>query len=80
MAQAYADYNDLMATTETMLSGMVKSICGSYIITYVPAPGAEPLRVDFTPPFKRVPMLSGLEEELGCKLPALDDPEVRVRM
>lgn len=27
---AYADYNDLITITETMLSGMVKSIHGSY--------------------------------------------------
>jgi lysyl-tRNA synthetase class II len=31
---AYADYNDLMAVTEKMVSGMVKSITGSYQIKY----------------------------------------------
>ncbi|CAM9443312.1 unnamed protein product, partial [Choristocarpus tenellus] len=74
--EAYADYNDLMDNTEIMLAGMVKSICGSHVIKYVPAPGAEAVEVDFSPPFRRVEMLSGLEKELGCKLPALDDPEV----
>lgn len=30
---AYADYNDLISITETMLSGMVKSIHGSYKVS-----------------------------------------------
>lgn len=33
---AYADYNDLMVLTETLLSGMVKSLKGSYKLTYHP--------------------------------------------
>lgn len=33
---AYADYNDLMEMTEDMLSKMVYSIHGSYIIEYHP--------------------------------------------
>lgn len=34
--QAYADYNDLMAMTEEMVSGMVLAIKGSYKIQYHP--------------------------------------------
>ena len=70
---AYTDYNDLMAMTEDMISGMVKSICGSYIITYHPDGPEKPetaVTVDFTPPFKRIPMVQGLEEILNIKLPA----------
>merc|ERR550514_2405216 len=33
---AYADYDDLMALTEQLVSGMVKQIKGSYIIEYQP--------------------------------------------
>lgn len=29
-------------------------------------------QVDFTPPFKRIPMVAGLEEELKCKFPSTD--------
>lgn len=32
---AYADYHDLMSITETMLSGMVKSIHGSYKVSKI---------------------------------------------
>jgi len=70
---AYADYNDLMEMTENMLSSMVKKICGDYKIQY--HPGDDPqnpdkvYEIDFTPPFKRIPMMKGLEEALGVKMP-----------
>jgi lysyl-tRNA synthetase class 2 len=71
---AYADYNDLMSMTEELLSGMVKSIKGTYKITYHPH-GAEgkPLELDFTPPFRRINMFEELEKILGVKLPKPSD-------
>lgn len=57
---AYADYNDLMAMTEEMVSGMVKAVCGSYKIVYHPegeGEGKPVVEVDFTPPFKRISMI-----------------------
>ncbi|XP_023232776.1 lysine--tRNA ligase-like isoform X1 [Centruroides sculpturatus] len=70
---AYADYNDLMQITETLISGMVKSITGSYKITYHPeGPSGKEVEIDFTPPFKRIYMLPDLEKALGVKLP---DPD-----
>ena len=67
---AYADYNDLMDLTEDMLSSMVKEISGSYKIKYHPQ-DVNPeknekgeiiekvVEIDFTPPWKRIPMLQG---------------------
>ncbi|CAM9539236.1 unnamed protein product [Ascophyllum nodosum] len=78
--QAYADYEDLMSMTEQLISGMVKKICGSYKIKYHLVPDEEPMEVDFTPPFRRVSMLDGLEEVLKCKLPSLDDPDVDAKL
>ncbi|XP_075214830.1 lysyl-tRNA synthetase isoform X2 [Lycorma delicatula] len=70
---AYADYNDLMNITENMLSGMVKSIHGTYKIVYHPdGEEGEGVEIDFTPPFKRIKMFPGLEEYLGIKLPSAD--------
>eukprot|EP00357_Protocruzia_adherens_P031985 CAMPEP_0115005296 /NCGR_PEP_ID=MMETSP0216-20121206/19770_1 /TAXON_ID=223996 /ORGANISM="Protocruzia adherens, Strain Boccale" /LENGTH=599 /DNA_ID=CAMNT_0002371561 /DNA_START=68 /DNA_END=1867 /DNA_ORIENTATION=+ len=68
---AYADYNDLMTMTEEMVSGIVKALHGSYKIKYHPdgAEGKE-LELDFTPPFRRIPMIAGLEERMGVKIPA----------
>ena len=81
---AYADYNDLMKLTEDMLSQMVYSIHGSHKIKYHPN-GPEDkdniIEIDFTPPFRRIPMMKGLEEVLGIELPkgdALATEEARV--
>jgi len=69
---AYADYNDLIRMTEEMLSGMVKEITGGYKISYH-ANGRDqpPVEIDFTPPFRRISMIKGLEE-VGIKIPFSD--------
>lgn len=68
---AYADYNDLMEITENMISGMVKAIHGSWKIEYNTNEGST-LKLDFTPPFKRISMMEELERVLDVKLPAAD--------
>ena len=67
---AYADYHDLLTLTETMISGMVKEITGGYKIAY-PANGPDqpPVIIDFTPPFKRVSMIKGIEAAAGISIP-----------
>ena len=77
---AYADYYDLMDITEDMISNMVKNITGSYKIKYQPKPNTPEVEIDFTPPFKRIPMMQGLEEAMNLTLPALDDPEIEVKL
>lgn len=70
---AYADYNDVMAITESLLSGMVKAIHGTHKITYHPdGPEGEGYEIDFTPPFKRVSMIEELEKVLKVKFPPCD--------
>jgi len=74
---AYADYNDLMKFTETLLADMVYNICGAYKIKHHPEgvgvdEDGNPLpeiEIDFTPPFKRIPLIAGLEEALGVTFP-----------
>jgi len=67
---AYADYHDLMQVTEELVSSMVKDILGTYKVSYqLNGPEADPIIIDFTPPFKRIPMIKGLEEALGIKFP-----------
>lgn len=69
---AYADYNDLMTLTEDMISGMAMAVTGSYVVTYHTEGADKPesaVTVDFTPPWKKIPMIAGLEEALGVKLP-----------
>lgn len=74
--QAYADYEDLMNMCEELVSGLVLTVTGGYKIKYSPKPGMDEVEIDFTPPFKRISMMEGLEEAMKCKLPELDDPEV----
>ena len=73
MYWAYADYDDLMVFTEEFLSQLVMTITGSFIIKYHPKDDpANPEKVheiDFTPPFRRIPMMKGLEEALQMKMP-----------
>ncbi|WMV51867.1 hypothetical protein MTR67_045252 [Solanum verrucosum] len=68
---AYADYNDLMDLTEQLLSGMVKELTGSYKIRYH-ANGLdnEPIEIDFTPPFRKIDMLSELEKVANISIPS----------
>jgi len=66
---AYADYEDLIKRTEELLSGMVFQLKGSYKILYHREEGKAPIEVDFTPPFARINMMEGLEQEFGVKFP-----------
>jgi len=83
---AYADYEDLMNLSEKLISGMVKALTGGYVIEYHnEGPDGPVTVVDFTPPFKRVSMLSGLEEILTKKTGKpvkinLDDPNVDAQL
>ena len=88
---AYQDYNDIMKITEDMLSGMVLKFCGGYQIKYHPEGKDEydkktgkkltnkpEWTIDFKPPFKRIDMIKGLEEELKVKFPEnLETEETR---
>nr|GEW50424.1 lysine--tRNA ligase, cytoplasmic [Tanacetum cinerariifolium] len=67
---AYADYNDIMKLTEDMLSQMVKELTGGYKIKYH-ANGLdnEAIEIDFTPPFRRIDMIAGLEEIAKLSIP-----------
>lgn len=70
---AYADYNDLMRFTEELLSQMVKSITGSFLLPYHPnddpTDPEKVVTIDFTPPFSRMPLMASLETEIGRDLP-----------
>lgn len=78
--QAYADYNDLMDMCEELISGLVKKITGGFKIMYSPKPGMPEVEIDFTPPFKRISMIEGLEEKMEVKLPTMDDPECEAKL
>ncbi|KAK1362036.1 Lysine-tRNA ligase, class II [Heracleum sosnowskyi] len=73
----FADYNDLMEMTEQMLSDklhkimrMVKELTGGYKVRYH-ANGLEneAIEIDFTPPFRRIDMIDGLEKMAHLNIP-----------
>ncbi|KAL1491028.1 hypothetical protein ABEB36_011686 [Hypothenemus hampei] len=67
---AYADYQDVLSITESLISGMVRHIHGGYKVKYHPdGPDGEEYEIDFTPPFARIKMLPTLEEALNVKFP-----------
>ena len=74
---AYADYYDLLDITEEMISGMVKAITGGYIVPYAAEEGGEMVQIDFTPPWRRISMIEGLEEATGTKFPPMEAPEMQ---
>lgn len=57
------DFNDLMCICEDMLSKIIQKIKGSLRIKYTSR------TIDFTPPFKRLDMMTTLESEAKIKLP-----------
>jgi lysyl-tRNA synthetase, class II len=68
--QAYADYNDMMALTEGIITTVAKDVLGTLQITYQ---GTE---IDLTPPWRRVTMHDAVKEVTGLdfnSFPSLED-------
>lgn len=61
---AYADYNDLMDITEQMMTEMVIKLTGGTMVVVHDDEGKE-VNVDFTRPWKRLPMMDELYKHLG---------------
>ena len=65
--QAYADYNDMMALTENLISTVAQEVIGTNKINYQ---GTE---IDLTPPWRRVTMHDVVEEATGVNFAQFDD-------
>lgn len=67
---AYADFHDLLDLTESLISGLVFHINGSFKVAYHPTgPEGELLELDFSTPWKRFDMIEELEKQLGVPFP-----------
>ena len=69
--QAYADYNDMMQLTEDLMAGVVQHCLGTTVLE------RDGTRLDFTPPFRRVPFIGGVRERTGLDLRTASDGEMR---
>ena len=67
--EAYKDYNDFMAMTEELMSGLVKALFGTHQITY------QGKKLDFTPPFKRIYWVDEIKKKAGIDVSTLTDEE-----
>ncbi len=62
--EAYADYNDVMAMLEEMVSQTARSVLGTTQVTY------GDLTLDFTPPWKRLPLRDAVAQACGIDFEA----------
>jgi len=69
--QAYADYGDMMALVEGLVSGVVEHTLGSLKLER----GGTTL--DFSPPFRRVSFIEGIRERAGLDLRTASDADMR---
>ena len=69
--QAYADYLDILALTESMISETVQHCTGGPGVTVGKA------AIDFTPPFPRIRFLEAIAERSGLDPSAAEDTELR---
>jgi lysyl-tRNA synthetase class 2 len=60
--QAYADYGDMMALTESLVAHLAEVVTGSPVVTYA---GRE---VDLTPPWERAPLVDLVERHAGVRV------------
>jgi lysyl-tRNA synthetase class 2 len=72
--QAYADYNDMMSLTEALMSGVVEHCLGTSVLERAGT------RLDFAPPFQRVPFIDGIRARTGLDLRTATEDEMRARL
>ncbi|KAL1797903.1 hypothetical protein ACET3X_004509 [Alternaria dauci] len=66
--QADADYEVMMQVTQEMISGLVKSVTGSYVTRFTDKTGEERV-IDWEGPWERVDMMTALEEACEVNFP-----------
>lgn len=67
--QAYADYEDMMEITESMVSEVCKEVNGDTKVEY------QGKIIDFTPPWKRITMVEAIKEYSGVDFENIEDVE-----
>ena len=72
--QAYADYRDIMALTEAMVSGVVQHATGGPGVTYSGS------AIDFTPPFRRLGFVAAIHEQTGLDVRTATESELRAKL
>ncbi|MGH7579708.1 MAG: lysine--tRNA ligase [Gemmatimonadales bacterium] len=69
--QAYADYDDMMELTESLVAGVIEHCLGTQVLE------RNGVTLDFTPPFRRVSFIDGVRERSGLDLRTAPEEEMR---
>jgi lysyl-tRNA synthetase class 2 len=72
--QAYADYHDMMALVEEMLSGLVRELTGGSTLD------AEGVTLEFAAPWRRVKFVEGILAAGGPDIRTADEPSLRAAL
>ena len=72
--QAYADYHDILALTEAMVSGAVQHATGGPGVTYMDT------AIDFTAPFRRIEFVAAVQEQTGLDVRTASETELRAKL
>lgn len=67
--QAYADYSDMMALTEAIITTAAEAVLGTLKIIY------QDQSIDLTPPWRRTTMHAAVQEKIGVDFSQFDDLE-----
>jgi len=67
--QAYADYNDMMAITQELISTLAKELLGAIVITY------QGNTIDLTPPWQKLRYSEALKKYTGIDFTAISRDE-----
>lgn len=73
--EAYADYNDVMRLAEELISTVAERVLGTTVVEY--PLGAEPVKIDLSPPFRRLTMAEAFREFAGINIEELPDDRIK---
>ena len=76
---AYADYHDVAAMAEELLSGLVREVTGGTVLERHDEHG-QPVTLDFAPPFQRIGFVDGIREHAGIDVLEASDEELRAAL
>jgi lysyl-tRNA synthetase class 2 len=71
---AYADYHVIAEMTEALVSGLVRELTGGTALE------RDGVRLDFTPPFRRVRFVDGIRETSGVDVLSASEGEMRAAL
>lgn len=73
--EAYADYGDIMNLTEELVSSVARKVLGTDVIEH--SAGKEPVRINLSPPYRRVSIYDAFREFAGLDVESLPDEKLK---